>query len=426
MRSWCSSTAGYGVILVETVGVGQDEVGIVATAEVTVLVLVPGMGDSIQAIKAGIMEIADVFVINKADRVETSGTERDLRLLQEFGARADGWHQPVIKTVATSGEGIEALVDAIAQFRTFLDAGGDELRKRRANFLKQRALGQLRDQVQRLVFRDLDPDQLDALLANLARREADPYTSAGIYCWSRQTAGQLRKEHDLQLGDFNVSVISGGSFWLDGGAMFGVVPKPLWEKKAPADPANRIELGLNCLLIQTGKENILVDTGCGLKYSEKEFRIYGIDQTRSVLEGLKRRGLTPEDITLVANTHLHFDHCGGNTLLDAGEAVPTFPNATYVVGKTESDAARCANERTSASYFPWNWEPLQARGQLRVVPENHEVFPGFVLFILRATRPDTRACSSNPGARPSSTWPTCVPPPPMCLCPGSWDTTSTR
>ena len=172
------STAGYGVILVETVGVGQDEVDIVATAEVTVLVLVPGMGDSIQAIKAGIMEIADVFVINKADRVETTGTERDLRLLQEFGARADGWHQPVIKTVATSGEGIEALVEAIAQFRSFLDAGGDELRKRRANFLKQRALGQLRDQVQRLVFQDVDEDQLDALLANLARREADPYTSS--------------------------------------------------------------------------------------------------------------------------------------------------------------------------------------------------------------------------------------------------------
>ena len=180
----------------------------------------------------------------------------------------------------------------------------------------------------------------------------------------------------MQLGDFNVSVISGGSFWLDGGAMFGVVPKLLWEKKAPADPANRIELGLNCLLIQTGTENILVDTGCGLKYSEKEFRIYGIDQTRSVLEGLKSRGLTREDITLVANTHLHFDHCGGNTWLDAGEAVPTFPNATYLVGKTEFDAARCPNERTSASYFPWNWEPLEARGQLRVVPENHEILPG--------------------------------------------------
>ncbi len=172
------SAAGYGVILVETVGVGQDEVDIVASADVTVLVLVPGMGDSIQAIKAGIMEIADVFVINKADRVEVAGTERDLRLLQEFGARSDGWHQPVIKTVATSGEGIDALVSAIGQFRSFLDAGGDELRKRRANFMKQRALGQLRDQLQRLVFKDLDPDQLDALLSKLASREADPYTAS--------------------------------------------------------------------------------------------------------------------------------------------------------------------------------------------------------------------------------------------------------
>ncbi len=180
----------------------------------------------------------------------------------------------------------------------------------------------------------------------------------------------------MQLGDFKLSVISDGSFWLDGGAMFGVVPKVLWGKKTPADESNRIRLGLNCLLVQTDTDNILVDTGCGRKYNEKEFRIYGIDRSTHLEAALSRQGLAPEDITVVANTHLHFDHCGGNTRLEEGKAVPTFPNATCLVGQIEYDAARCPNERTSASYFSWNWEPLEKRGQLRVLPENHDIVPG--------------------------------------------------
>ncbi len=172
------SAASYGVILVETVGVGQDEVDIVATADITVLVLVPGMGDSIQAIKAGTMEIADIFVVNKADHVETSKTERDLRLLQEFGVRPDGWRQPILKTVATAGEGIDLLAGAIAEFEQFVGSAGEEFGKRRVAFRKQRALGQLREQVQRLVFQDLAPDRLDALLKDLEEGEADPYTAS--------------------------------------------------------------------------------------------------------------------------------------------------------------------------------------------------------------------------------------------------------
>jgi len=170
--------AGYGVILVETVGVGQDEVDIAATADVTVLVLVPGMGDSIQAIKAGTMEIADIFVINKSDHVETPKTERDLRLLQEFGVRADGWSQPILKTVATTGEGIERLAGAIEKFREFAASAGEGFRSRRAAFRKQRALGQLRDQVQRLVFQAVEPDRLEALLTDLEQGKADPYTAS--------------------------------------------------------------------------------------------------------------------------------------------------------------------------------------------------------------------------------------------------------
>jgi len=111
----------------------------------------------------------------------------------------------------------------------------------------------------------------------------------------------------LRLGSFKVNVISDGCFWLDGGAMFGVVPKALWEKKTLPDGNNRIQLGLNCLLVQTETDNILIDTGCGRKYSEKEFRIYGIDRAERLLEALRQHGLTASDITIIATPHLHFD-----------------------------------------------------------------------------------------------------------------------
>jgi glyoxylase-like metal-dependent hydrolase (beta-lactamase superfamily II) len=157
--------------------------------------------------------------------------------------------------------------------------------------------------------------------------------------------------------------------------MFGVVPKVFWERKAPADTQNRIKLGLNCLLIQGKGKNILIDTGCGFKYSPKELEIYGIQHETTVLEGLRRIGVSPADIDFVINTHLHFDHCGGNTREVDGELVPTFPNATFIVQAQELEEANQPTERNRASYIKHNWAPLVENGQLELVDGVFSLIP---------------------------------------------------
>ena len=134
----------------------------------------------------------------------------------------------------------------------------------------------------------------------------------------------------LELGDTRIDVVSDGTFRLDGGAMFGVVPKPLWERVKPADERNRITLALNCLLVRTRTEVILVDTGIGDMWSDKERGIFAIDRGAGLLGSLDEVGVGPEDVTKVINTHLHFDHAGGNTVTVDGVVRPTFPNAEYV------------------------------------------------------------------------------------------------
>lgn len=183
----------------------------------------------------------------------------------------------------------------------------------------------------------------------------------------------------MKWGAFQLHRLSGGFLWLDGGAMFGVVPKPLWEKKAPPDEKNRIRLATNCLLIRTGEKNLLVDTGCGGKYSEKQKEIYRIEQECRLLEELRRCGVAPEQIDFVINTHLHFDHCGGNTRRAGDAVVPTFPNATYIVRREEYEAASRPNERTRASYFQHNWKPVEEEGRLKIVERDEEVVPGVSL-----------------------------------------------
>ena len=183
----------------------------------------------------------------------------------------------------------------------------------------------------------------------------------------------------MKFGEFQLSLISDGSIWMDGGAMFGVVPKPLWEKKVSPDERNRIRLGLNCLLIQTGEKNLLIDTGCGSKYSEKMVQIYRIEYETDVLRQLAKAGLGAEDIDLVVNTHLHFDHCGGNTRVEGDEVIPTFTEATYVVPRQEYEDARNPNERTAATYFPFNWEPVERAKRLQVVDAEEEIVPGVCL-----------------------------------------------
>lgn len=180
----------------------------------------------------------------------------------------------------------------------------------------------------------------------------------------------------MKWGGFQLHILSAGVFRLDGGAMFGVVPKPLWERVATPDARNRIPLGLNCLLIRTGDVNVLVDTGCGRKYSPKEFEIYSIDPSADLLRELGKVGLDSQDIDIVVNTHLHFDHCGGNTFVAGEEVVPTFPRAEYVVRQEEYQDASAPNERTRATYFAHNWSPIEAAGKLRVIDRDMEIAPG--------------------------------------------------
>jgi glyoxylase-like metal-dependent hydrolase (beta-lactamase superfamily II) len=187
------------------------------------------------------------------------------------------------------------------------------------------------------------------------------------------------------LGAWRLHALQAGGQKLDGGAMFGVVPRPLWERRIAPDERHRIPLGMRCLLVEHDAGPILIDTGVGNKEDAKFHGIYGIENAgaegRTALEdGLRAVGMTPEDIVLVINTHLHFDHAGGNSWrTPSGEVLPTFPRARYVVQAGELAYAERPNERTAASYFPPNWAPLVASGQLTVVSGETELLPGVVL-----------------------------------------------
>jgi glyoxylase-like metal-dependent hydrolase (beta-lactamase superfamily II) len=182
----------------------------------------------------------------------------------------------------------------------------------------------------------------------------------------------------MQIGDYRFEIVQDTEFWLDGGAMYGVVPRVLWERVTPPDEKNRIRLNMNCVFIDTGKDRILIDTGIGEKWSEKEIEIYGIDRKRPFAESLKQTtGCSPEDISIVVNTHLHFDHAGGNTVGPQGARLqPQFPNARYVVSKSEFEEAENPHERERASYLSQDWRPLQETGQLELMPDEYEVVAG--------------------------------------------------
>lgn len=182
----------------------------------------------------------------------------------------------------------------------------------------------------------------------------------------------------MLVGDYRVEIIPDTEFHLDGGAMFGVVPRNLWSKVCPPDDQNRIRMNMNCVFVETGKEKILIETGIGDKWTPKLQAMYGIERKQRLTETLKlKTGASPEEITIVVNTHLHFDHAGGNTILDEqGRVVPTFPNARYFVSKAELDHAHNPSERDQASYLPHNWQPLEQSGQLEEQSPNYEVVPG--------------------------------------------------
>src|SRR5258708_15916646 len=168
----------------------------------------------------------------------------------------------------------------------------------------------------------------------------------------------------MKFGDYRVEVVSDCEFRLDGGAMFGVVPRNLWSKSCPPDEQNRIRMNMNCLFIEGHGERILIDTGIGAKWSEKHQTMYAIDRKRSFDESLRAiAGVGSEDITIAINTHLHFDHAGGNTALDgSGKASPAFSNARYFVERDEYEHAEPPSDRDRASYLPDNWRPLTHSG----------------------------------------------------------------
>ena len=182
------------------------------------------------------------------------------------------------------------------------------------------------------------------------------------------------------LGRFTLHALEAGLQRLDGGAMFGVVPKPLWQKRIAPDDRNRIPLALRCLLVETPDALVLIDNGVGNKEDPKFHEIYGIENAGSptrLENAIRAAGFTPGDITIVIDTHLHFDHAGGNTYQDeAGQVCLSFPNARYYVQKGEFEWAHSKNERVRASYLPHNFDPVHAAGKLELLVGDREIIPG--------------------------------------------------
>lgn len=180
--------------------------------------------------------------------------------------------------------------------------------------------------------------------------------------------------HRTTLGDFELTVVSDGTYFLDGGGFFGVVPKTLWSKRVTADDQNRVAAGLNSLLVRTGKKNVLIETGIGNKLSEKMVRIYS--QPAKLLENLHSAGIDPKDIDIVINTHLHFDHCGWNTVRQDGKIAPTFPRAKYYAPEGEWQYGRHPSERDAISFISENYDPLVESGQMTLLKGDEEIVPG--------------------------------------------------
>jgi len=182
----------------------------------------------------------------------------------------------------------------------------------------------------------------------------------------------------MKFGDYRVEIVPDCEFRLDGGAMFGVVPRNLWSRTFPPDEQNRIRMNMNCVFIDTGSERVLIETGIGDKWSEKHVAMYGIDRKRSLDKSLQAiAGVNANEITIVINTHLHFDHAGGNTKHDeSGTLVPSFPNARYFISRAEYEHAESPSDRDRASYLVDNWRPLKESGQVELKDADYEVVPG--------------------------------------------------
>ena len=184
----------------------------------------------------------------------------------------------------------------------------------------------------------------------------------------------------MKLGDLEFWLLTDGTFRLDGGAMFGVIPRPMWERVSPPDGRNRILMAMNSLLIRAAGKWILLETGAGDKWDEKRTDIYAFEGTPRLPDKLVTHGIPPEKIDIIINTHLHFDHCGWNTRLVNGKAVPAFPNARYIVQRGELEHAKAPSDRDRASYFVENFVPMEESGQWSLLDGDAEVVPGVELI----------------------------------------------
>jgi glyoxylase-like metal-dependent hydrolase (beta-lactamase superfamily II) len=182
------------------------------------------------------------------------------------------------------------------------------------------------------------------------------------------------KSQTISLGDFELTAISDGTYVADGGAFFGIIPKVMWEKKTKADDLNRITVSCNSVLVRTGKQNILIETGIGNKLEEKRKKIF--ETQEKLLDNLRATGVSPEEIDIVINSHLHFDHCGWNTVYKNGTAVATFPKAKYYAPEGEWEHGKLQLERDRVSYLSPNYDPLIQSGQMQLIDGSAEIAPG--------------------------------------------------
>ena len=200
---------------------------------------------------------------------------------------------------------------------------------------------------------------------------------AASSCVADSTPENLDSVSRLRLGDFTIILAQAGFYWWDGGAMFGVVPRTLWNKKFAPDEQNRVRLAFNCYIVQTGAHTILVETGAGDKPDAKARERMKLSAvTPPMTEIVRCHGVDPESVDIVINTHLHFDHCGGNTVLAEGGARPAFPWARYYTRRGEWQHAHERNIRDQVSYIDANYDPLVESGSMQLIDEDLEVVPG--------------------------------------------------
>ena len=182
--------------------------------------------------------------------------------------------------------------------------------------------------------------------------------------------------HSLNLGNFRITPVRAGSYWWDGGTMYGVVPKTLWSKHEPSDDLNRIEAGFNCFVVETDNHRILIETGGGVRHDERARDRMRLPDPPHLPQVLEEHGFDPESIDVVINTHLHWDHCGGNTVGEGSQVFPALPRARYLTQRGELEHAREQLPRDAVSYRAVNYEPLIESGRMHLLDGDGEVAPG--------------------------------------------------